>query len=179
MNAVFKEFLDAGYEYNFGNGPDVIRTESQAKQLGLNCVTLTHLLIPRLFDIELPGNMRGWEMYCINPFFGDVARAEDMDLGDVLFFGRPTLPEYALQYSPVYDEYKELTNEEIGNNLIGQKYSGVHLAMNTGEADDTENPLLIHASKMEGTVVIWSLAKFLDLKQYSTIHAIKRTIRQV
>jgi hypothetical protein len=176
MNTVFKEFLDAGYAYSFGNGPDVIRTETQAKQEGLNCVALMHLLIPHLVGVELPGNLRGWEMYCSNPFFRDVDGVKDMNLGDVLFFGRPTLPEYALQYSPAYDEHNELTNEEIGNNLIGHRYSGVHLAMNTGEVDDTENPLLIHANKMEGTVVIWSLAKFLDLKQYSTVHAIKRII---
>jgi len=177
VNAVFGSFLKGGYAYNFANGPDVITTEAEAAQSGLNCIALIHLLIRRLYDMRLPGNVKGWEMYCDNPYFTQIPSLDDAKLGDVLFCGRQELPAYALAYHPTYNDQRELTNQEVGDKLIGQQYAGIHLAMYTGDKDDAGSPLLIHANKLEGTVAIWPLAKFTSLEQYATIHAVKRVIR--
>jgi hypothetical protein len=174
MSKVFESYLNSGCVYSFANGPDVIRSREQAAQQGLNCIALMHLLIRELFDIELPDYLKGWEMYRDNPYLSKVPSMHDIKLGDMFFFGRDQLPSYAVQYAPQYDDKNELINRAAGDKLIGQQYAGVHLAMHTGEFNSAREPMLIHTNKIEGTIVIWPLARFLGLEQYSTIHAIKR-----
>jgi hypothetical protein len=113
-------------------------------------------------------------MYRDNPYLASVPSLAESKIGDIFFLGRDQLPDYALQYTPRYDDRGLLVNVAEGDRLIGQQYAGVHTAMHTGDFAEPNDPLLIHANKLEDTVAIWPLSKFLDMEQYSVIHAIKR-----
>lgn len=174
INKVFQLFLEKKYPYNYKNGPEIIRDKTQALSAGLNCIALMHLLIKELFEFKLPKNLRGWEMYSDNPFLIDVSLTADLKIGDILFFGKKNLPVTSLKYKPKYDSERNLINEQIGNDLIGDDYAGVHLAMYIGEKDTNTNPLLIHTGKIDNTVSVWPLSKFLSYEQYAVLHKTKR-----
>jgi hypothetical protein len=176
MNNIFIDFSSRGYKYSYKNSPITIRTEEKAFDQGLNCITLIHLLLKKLFTIELPNNILPWEMFCDNPYFTDVKSIKKIKTGDIFFFGRKELPEFTLTYIPKYDSKKNLLNADEGKRLIGDKYTGIHLAMFTGDFDKDGDPLLIHAGKIDMAVSIWSLKKFLSYEQYAVLHKTKRPV---
>lgn len=174
MRQEFQKFLDGGYKYNFQSGPETVRSREQALSEGLNCIALMHILIHELLGVTLPTYLRAWEMFQENPYMKDVASQKMMNLGDIIFFGERELPSYARNYKPVYDESKLLINESEGKLVFGERYAGVHIAMNTGEVSATGQPLVIHANKIAGGVALWPLKQFSEYRQYEQIHGIKR-----
>src|ERR1700691_5786652 len=88
MNNVFKNYIDKPYRYVYQNGPDIITSKDQAFKEGLNCIALMHLLLKDIFKLELPSNVKGWEIFCDNPYFESIKSKEDLQTGDILFFGR-------------------------------------------------------------------------------------------
>ncbi len=182
MNCVFESYLESGLGYTFANGPDVIQTREDAAKKGLNCIALVHLLIRDLFDVELPKNLKSWEMFKDNPYFKDVDSTFSIKMGDIFFFGKSTLPSYAPFYKPIFNEDRELLNGSVGDMIIDGRYTGVHLAMYTGEDDGANDPLIIHSSKNVNlpdpnginSIAIWPLSDFVTHKNYAVVHAIKR-----
>lgn len=174
MRAIFRSYIDKRFRYVFLNGPDAVTTRTQALSEGLNCITLVHLLLKDLFDVSLPANLKGWEMFCDNPYMDNVDSLTEMKMGDVVFFGRRELPDYAIAFSPSYDENGNMRNEKEGNAIIQNRYVGVHLTMYTGQKDIQGCPIFIHANKIDNTISIWSLVQFMANEKYTTVHGIKR-----
>jgi cell wall-associated NlpC family hydrolase len=135
-------FLDMQYVYD--NAPHRVSTIDAAKKDGLNCETLTHLLLQKL-GINLAPEMRAKEIYEDTKLFQPVS-PEDYKLGDIFFFGRK--------------------NENDPKRL--------HLAVFTGNFDQTGDPLLIHANWYDRGVSIWPLGKFAEHKRYEELHTVKR-----
>lgn len=174
MNSIFQSFLDKGYRYEYKNGPDIVTNEEQALYEGLNCITLIHLLIKKLFDITLPSHIRIVEIYKENPYFHTIQSIDELKIADVIFLGKKDLPEHLAQYVPRFDVHKNLLNEEEGKQIIGDKFAGHHIAMYIGEQDSSNDPLFIHIGSIDKTVSIWPLQKFLSREKYSVLYRIKR-----
>lgn len=173
MRSVFQLFLDKGFTYNYQNGPNVIRTEEQALAEGVNCIGLMHLLLQQLFNVSLPNNLRVLEIFHDNPYFTSVTSLDDLQIGDILFLGRKSLPDYVHLYKPEYDRNGTLLNEEESNKIIGEKYAGLHTVMFTGERN-SNNPQVIDIQKAVGEVRIWALQDLMSNERYENLYGIKR-----
>lgn len=133
-----------GVPYHYTNGP-MTTLEEQSMPYGLNCQFLVHLIY-QSFGIVLPTNMLSKEIFEDERLFMNVADPEDMRILDVVIFGR----------EPEKDTRR------------------LHLAVFTGEMDETGSPLLIHASNIGKQVSVWPLEKFSFYPQYKKIYTIKR-----
>lgn len=176
MNSVFQTFLDAGYKYNFRNGPNIITSEEQAMKEGVNCIGLMHLLIKRLFNVSLPQNLRVLEIYNDNLYFKTVDKADELQTGDILFLGREQLPDYINLYKPIYDENKNLINEKEGSDIIGDKHAGYHTVMYTGVKDEKATPLVIDIESTTNEVRVWTLKELMDNEKYRVLYKVKRLV---
>lgn len=176
MNAVIQSFLDKGYIYNFQNGPNIITSEEQALEQGINCIGLMHLLIKRLFGITLPQNLRVLEIYNDNPYFKTVDKEEELQIGDIVFLGRKQLPEYIHLYKPQYDKQKNLINEDDGRTIIGDKHAGYHTVMYAGEKDKDGRQLFIDIEKATDEVKVWTLQELMANEKYEVLYRIKRLV---
>ncbi|MBI4033109.1 MAG: hypothetical protein HY377_01130 [Candidatus Blackburnbacteria bacterium] len=174
MNSVFNQFLNKGFKYNFQNGPDVITSEEQALEQGVNCIGLMHLLLKALFDVKLPRNLRVLEIYNENPYFKTIASIDNLEMGDILFLGKRELSDYISQYIPQYDENKQLTNENEGSTIIGDKHAGYHTVMYVGEKDSEGFPLVIDIEKITDAVKVHSLERLMENPRYEVLYKIKR-----
>lgn len=165
MLPIFQSYLDETYSYKYTNWPDVVSSQVQALREGLNCITLVHLLVERLFGEKLPKSLRSIELYQDVNYFDLVTNIDDVNLGDIIFVGKDGQKERLENFIPEYDNSGFLLNEP--------DLPKIHLALYTGEGN-TGDPLFIHANGVDKKVSLWPLSKFKDYERYSTIYAIKR-----
>lgn len=135
-----------GLDYAYNNHPGIVRTVDAAREQGLNCETLTHFILRDHLGIKLPEEMRAMEIFEDDASFKPVPSDAAYELGDIFFFGRE--------------------NEDDAKRL--------HLAVFTGNFDQTGDPLLIHANWHDRGVSIWPLGKFAEHKRYKELHTVKR-----
>lgn len=162
---VFQQYLDPGFRYSLFQRPELVRSREDALRDGLNCVSLAHLVIRDLFGYTLPASLQSYELARDREHFEPVADPADLRAGDLVWFGLEG-PEASLEtFVPRFD----------GDNLVNWRDMPVkHVAVATGTRDGGGDPLLLHASKIAGTNVVWPLRRFRDYDRYQRIHVILR-----
>lgn len=142
----FKQFV--GLTYNFSNGPSSINGNKDLKE-ALNCQSLIHRIY-QMFRIPIPPGLLSKEIYEDKELFFnlpiDNLNVLDLAILDVFILGR--------QHE--------------------QDFRKLHLGLFIGEADEMQNPLIIHATAIDRQVSIWSLQKFFNYPRYERLYAIKR-----
>lgn len=157
-------FINPDYTYRFEQGPGTVCTEADAYSLGLNCVTLAHLTLKHLYGITLPPNLDCYEMFTDTQYFEPVETTTDARRGDLIWFGLEHSPQQFRNFLPRYDAGGHLVNWRA----FPLRHVGVIYNPNI------EDPLILHASQVEGTNVIWPLSKFKNYKQYRNVFGISR-----
>lgn len=159
MTDALERFIDPEFVYSFWQGPQEVRSEEDARLRGLNCVALAHLCLESLFGYQLPPEQHCYEMFVNTSHFATLSQASAVRRGDVFWFG-PSSTDVA-GFTPQYNGYGLLLN---------WRASPVrHMAIATGDTQDGQ-PLLLHATHIEGTNVVWPVAKFADYVRYERVH---------
>lgn len=163
MDRQLEQYLDRAYVYKFTHGPDIVRTRESARQKGISCISLAHLALRDLFDYEIPADLQCLELYADREHFYEVDDIQDMQRGDLLWFGLAE-PKIAIDdFEPRY----------VDDQLLNwSDYPIKHVAVYTGE--EAEDYLLLHSTPLEGTNVIWPMSKFADYKRYEKFYGITR-----
>lgn len=162
-----QHFLNPAIRYEFWQGPAQVRTEADALQNGLNCVSLAHLVLEHLFGKTLPPELHCYEMFADQEQFSTIP-PEGMRLGDLVWFG-PRAPSTApCSFIPQYIPGS--------SHLENWRESPVrHMAIHTGETV-YDDPLMLHATPHEGTTAIWPLSQFEGYPRYAKICRIGRFV---
>lgn len=164
MDAAFSRYVDPAFRYAYRQNPARVRSRDDALRDGLNCVALAHLLIRDLFGCALPGRLQTYELIHEREYFEPVPSPEHMRAGDLVWLGpeRPSVP---------LDEFvPRRTGDDITNMT---EFPVKHVAICTDGFDDRD-PVLLHASLIEGTNALWPLRRFSDHDRYGRIYAIRR-----
>lgn len=122
-------------------------TDSQPAD-GVNCQLLVHLALGFIHGIDLPPAMRSKEIFEDREFFADIP-PDATSLGDVFVFGK------------------------VDETDLRQ----LHLAVKIDDDPQTRQPLLIHATSIEGVVTVWPLSRFSSHPRYEKLFATKRLKR--
>lgn len=136
-----------GLPYNFSNGPSSINGNEDLKD-ALNCQALVHRIY-QTFGIPLPVGLLSKEIFEDRILFFDIPlelRTSDLAILDVFVFGKQDVKDFRR----------------------------LHLGLYTGETDETQDPLIIHATAIDNQVSIWPLQKFIIYPRYERLYAIKR-----
>jgi cell wall-associated NlpC family hydrolase len=158
-------FIDSAYRYEFWRGPAEVRTIADARQNGLNCIALAHLAMNKLFEVELPSALHCAELYADRQYFNPVAMPSDLQRGDLVWFGIANPPIEPETFVP---EYRD------GLLVNWRDFPVKHVAIHTGEQDAQNDPLLLHASMLEGTNVVWPLRQFAEHHRYRVCYGASR-----
>jgi len=135
-----------GTPYDYASSPIVGQESSR-----VNCQKLIHLLYKDRFGISLPTGLWSKEIYDDNAFFRNIAFRERFVEGDILIFG-PRNPQ--------------------STNPDPRQY---HLTFFTGEVNQSQDPVLIHASSYHGgTVTTNGLKTFFNTPQHASLKRVKR-----
>lgn len=169
MIEVINKYINPVFRYNFHQGPANVPDISTAIQNGLNCIALAHLALKDLFDYSLPPSLHCYEMFSDEERFLPIDAADEMQKGDLVWFGHssPRIP--IDEFVPHYDDGGTLTNWM--DNPVK------HVAIYSGEKID--DFMMLHATYIEGTNVIWPLKKFADYVRYEKIYKISRLMASV
>ena len=165
MNRLLEPYLDPVFEYKFTQGPHVVQSREDAIRYGINCVSLAHLALKDLFEYELPSELQCTELYMDRDHFDKVENIEDMQTGDLLWFG--------LQ-EPLVEAHEFVPHYVSGQLLNWDDFPIKHVAIYTGETDMDNEYLLLHSTHVEGTNVVWPLSKFREYHKYRKLYGISR-----
>lgn len=163
----FEQYLDPALKYDFTKGPEVVGDLEQARKMGMNCISLAHIVLKDLFDVALRPEQHCYEMYADSIHFESVEKPSAMQVGDLVWFGYPRPRVSPATYKPVYDTLGRLENWR--DNPI--KHVGIY----TGKIIDGDYGLL-HATHYTGGNVIWPLKKFKQFRRYNRTYRISRFI---
>lgn len=159
-----------GFKHQRWSGPAEVRTEVDAKRLGINCVALAHLAINQEFGVSLPASLHCWEMFNNHDLFTDVLSVDDLRRADLFWFG-PDQPD------SVIEDFRPIRGE---NGLLRNWGPIKHVAIYTGQRQGSD-PLLLHATKSGGTEesVIWPLSEFAGYPRYGKVFRISRLVPEL
>ena len=157
-------FIDPRFTYNFYHGPDVIGDIEAARQYGLNCVALAHLATKHLFQYSLPSSLHCAELYVNTLHFGVIPDIDNIEQGDLVWFG---LADAAIQPEEFEPQYQD------GALINWRDFPVKHVGIHTGETA-LDDPLILHATHLAGTNVVWPLSRFSDYRRYQKIYSIRR-----
>ncbi len=160
-----KHYIDREFVYSFGQGPNKVSSEAEARQKGINCVTLAHLALRELFDQKLPTNLHCYEMATDYDYFKTVESPDLMQQGDLVWFGYANPHQSIEDFEPTYDDEGYLLN---------WRDSPIkHVAIYTGEQQNNDF-MMLHSTHIEGTNTVWPLSLFAMYKRYEKIYRIGR-----
>jgi hypothetical protein len=162
--AILDQFIDPAFAYVFEQGPHQVRSRVDALRYGINCVSLAHLALRALTGHSLPPELLCYEMFRDTGKFKDLS-VNDIQEGDLVWFGRRNPAISIDHFVPTFNENGYMTNwSDCGL---------THVAIATGEAA-VGDPLLLHASPVEGTTVVWPLSRFAEHPKYREIYRVAR-----
>lgn len=164
QNEALAQFVSDEYKYRFTHGPNIIQSKEQALREGINCVSLAHLALRELYGVVLPGVLMCSELHRDREYFEAVPKGE-MAIGDLVWFGVQNPPIEPDNFVPRYE------NDELTN---WRDYGVKHVAVATGEIDETGDALLLHSTNMTGTNTVWPLRLFAEYARYRRIYGVTR-----
>jgi hypothetical protein len=130
---------------------------------GNNCVSLVHLGIKLLYGVELPENLGCAELYQDTEFFKPVENIENIQVGDLTWFGieNPSVPP----------ENIELVHRPNGELVNWRDFPVKHVGITY---DIQEEPQILHATHFAGTNVVWGLSAFAQHRRYKKLYKVSR-----
>ena len=159
----FAELLDPQFEYVFTQGPDKATNLHEAAEHGMNCVSVAHWLLDKLTGHRLPT-----DMYCFEMFYSSVFEAvravREMRIGDLVWLGNPA-------NGRMQDSIPDFADGQMAN------WGGCpvnHIGVFTGRFAWHNDPLILHASSVEGTNVVQPLSAMARVPNWSHVYGIKR-----
>jgi hypothetical protein len=165
MHRILQEYIDTDYTYRFLQNPDVVNGKADALANGLNCVTLAHFAMQDLFNYELPKDLLFAEMYLDEEHFKTVESLGALQLGDLVWFGRPDPLLRPEEFEPEYQD---------GRLLNWQQFPVKHVAIFSGERTPDDDPILVHATYRTGTTCAWPLQTFLEYRWCGQVYGASR-----
>ena len=163
MSPQLEQYLDNAYVYRFSHGPNIVQSREDALRYGINCVSLAHLALKDLFDYQLPPTLMFSELYGDHEHFRQVETLEQMQRGDLVWFGLADPKIEPAKFEPRYED---------GQLVNWADFPVKHIAISTGERNDDYQ--LLHSTHVEGTNVVWPLARFAEYKNYRKLYGITR-----
>ncbi len=163
MISQLERYLDAAYVYRFSHSPNIVQDREDARRYGINCISLAHLALKDLFNYRLPPGLMCSELYADREHFRQVERLEDMQRGDLVWFGAADPKIELAEFVPQYED---------GQLVNWTDFPVKHVAIDTGERGDDYQ--LLHSTYVEGTNVVWPLAEFENYKRYKKLYGITR-----
>ena len=160
-----QQFLDDPYRYEFLQNPDKVRSKTDAQRDGLNCVSLAHLALKELFDYDLPPDLGCAELYLDADHFKPVESMSTAQKGDLVWFGTENAVIEPGAFIPRYSATGELQN--------WRQFPVKHVTVHTGVYKDGE-PMLLHATKHEGSTALWQFSRFNEHRLYRRFFGITR-----
>lgn len=163
MNKLLEQYLNPAFVYRFTHNPNVVHSRQDAIRHGINCISLAHLALKDLFNHQLLPELGCAELYNDKEDFHPVEDFESMQVGDLVWFGQTNPKIEPEEFVPYY---------QGGQLLNWADFPVKHVAIYTGVHN--EDYLLLHSTHLEGTNVIWPLAKFSSYERYKRIYGISR-----
>lgn len=99
--------------YKFENGPQIIRSQSEARERGLNCQSFVHLYYKDVMNIPLPENYLSQEIYLDDTLFPHISVDKDLKIGDVLFFGKNEEEDFKKLHMAVYIGHDQIAHKTV------------------------------------------------------------------
>jgi hypothetical protein len=130
----------------------------------MNCVSLAHLTTKEVFSFSLPPHLHCAELYLDCTYFEDVPSIENLEAGDLIWFGVDDPRIQPEEFEPVYDN---------GQLINWREFPVKHVGVHTGEFED-DDPLVLHATHIERTNAVWPLSRFADYSRYRKIYSVRR-----
>lgn len=161
---IIDQYTSPGYPYVFSAGPGVAHDWKQALTRGINCVSLLHLVLKDFFGITLPSELQSYEMTIDQKYFDQVPANHPLAIGDVVAFGIQDPAVSLDSFRPRYHK-NELAN--------WSEFPIKHFAVYIGSVPG-EEALMLHATPIEGSVVVWPLSKFKEYAQYEKLYYTRR-----
>lgn len=165
MNEKLARYIDQDFVYRFMQNPDVVRSEEDARRYGVNCVSLAHLAIKDLFERELPEDLLCAELYADREHFEHHDPLDDLQTGDLVWFGVEDADIKPEDFSPQY---------ENGKLINWREFPVKHVAVSIGEQNEDGDDLLLHSTYYEGTNVVWPLTRFAKYRRYEKVYGMSR-----
>lgn len=160
-----ERYLDTEFVYRFMQNPDVVRSEEDARRYGINCVSLAHLALRSLFEYDLPKDLLCAELYADREHFEHREDIDQLQTGDLVWFGVKDPGIMPEDFVPQYVD---------GRLENWRDFPVKHVAVSTGERNEEEDDLLLHATYYEGTTALWPLSRFFQYKKYQRHYGISR-----
>lgn len=166
MNHALESFVDPAFVYDFWSGPGTIRSREDALAQGINCISLTHLVLKDMFGTTLPPNLHCYELFSDRQYFTAV-QDQEAHAGDLAWFGVEHPITTAEAFKPCYK-----------NSLLvnWSDFPIKHVAIHTGEADEQGDPLLLHTTSITGTTSLWPLRQFRVYRRYRKRYGTTRLV---
>lgn len=165
MSRQLDRYVDSDFVYRFMQNPDVVRSEEDARRDGINCVSLAHLALKELFEKELPEDLLCAELYADRDYFDHFDSLDNLQTGDLVWFGIENPRIMPDDFTPLYEQ---------GRLVNWRDFPIKHVAISTGERDETGDELLLHSTYYEGTNTIWPLSQFASYERYRRTYGISR-----
>lgn len=164
MVGELQRYVDPAFVYDFDRGPVMVPDEEAARREGLNCVALAYLVVEGLYRCRLSPRQHCYETFSDTERFVTVPSLPDMQTGDLVWFGH-THSQPVDSFVPQYN---------ANGYLLNWRESPVsHVAIYTGQQEDNDY-LLLHATDIAGTNVIWPLQRFATYPRYEQIRRVSR-----
>jgi hypothetical protein len=164
---VLNRFIDDSFRYDFNRGPAEVRSIEDARIGGLNCISLAHLALRDLFGVDLPPELHCAELYRDTEHFESVPDIEEVQRGDLVWFGIAGATLQPDEFRPIYED---------GILINWRSFPVKHVSVFTGVRDDQEDPLLLHTTHLTGTNVVWPLRRFSKYRRYQKMFGITRLV---
>lgn len=166
MRELFERYSQFGLRYNFDAGPDQIQSVDDARTHGLNCGALAHLLTFELFGRRLPWQLMCLELFHDTEYFDHPIPFIDLEVGDVLFFGKDGIQEPLKTFVP---------DPAVGGSFRNWvDHPMLHLGICTQNCGYYEDCQVIHATPMTNGVIIWPMRRFQLTKSYRILYGVRR-----
>jgi hypothetical protein len=159
-----ESYIDSRFRYVLKQIPVKVRSRDDALSSGLNCIALAHLVIADVFGYRLPAELQCVELALDEIDFEEVSSTDELLPGDLIWFGTN---------APVVDLTDFVPRYANGDLLNFDEFPINHVGIATGEQEEGD-PLVLHASPVDGTNAIWPLGRFSEYPRYGTIYKISR-----
>lgn len=165
MQNFIDRYTDQQITYNFESGPQEISTYKDARNLGVNCMSLIRLYAEEELGIELPDYLDCYELFVDENFTRRLIEGEHINVGDIVWLGTVRSPTTIDQFKPDY--------ADCGNLVNWRDFPVNHAGICTEMKSD---PNILHASQKAGRVVRERLSDIQDNPRHSSLFAIDRFV---
>jgi hypothetical protein len=144
-------------------GPQATNNIEKARENGINCISLAHLVIESLFEFKLPKELHCYELFNDMIHFDEVT-ISDMKIGDLIWFGIDNPNIDLEEFTPIYQD----------NRLVNYKDFPVKHVGIFDHFDSDGIPQILHSTMIDEANTVWAIDRFSQYKRYQKIYGVRR-----